>query len=122
MGTRVEAKISILSVGKEHKGVSNEGEGSMGGGLGRTEMDEVLLLRVPSQSLQKRIGRGKESAVESVVEMCDGGERNRKKCMVCVFFSFFFLAHFSSSFYPLFAMVAHLFAFRTAKRVEIANR
>ena len=52
--------------------MSNEGEGAMGGGLGGTEMDELLVLRFPSPSL-----------------------------MVCVFFLSFFLAHFSLSFYSL---------------------
>ena len=40
--------------------MSDEGEGAMDGGLGRMEMDEVPVQRVPSSSLQKRNEKGKE--------------------------------------------------------------
>ena len=61
--------------------------------------------------------------MESDVEMCDGEERRRRsKEMKGLCFSFFFFSLiFLYLFIPLFAMVAHLFAFRTAKRVESRN-
>ena len=96
-------------------------EDAMSGGFGGMEMDEVPVLIVSSPSPQKRNGKGKERAVESDVEMCDGEERRgRSKHTkgLCFFFSLIFLCLFIL----LFAMVAHLFAFRTAKRVEITTQ
>ena len=62
----------------------------------------VLALIVPNPSPQKRNGKGKETAVESDVEMCDGEERRgRSKHTKGLCFFFCFLAHFSLSFYSL---------------------
>ena len=98
----------------------NEGESATNGGLGGMEMDEVPVLIVPSPSPQKRNGKGKERAVESDVEMCDGEERRgrSKNTKGLCFFSLIFLCLFIL----LFPMVAHLFAFRTAKRVKITTQ